>query len=159
MLRAGCTQCACMQSWPGPTQHACLGVAALTVLFAASPMQVEAQVLFRALRDFNIPKILAQVGPWGAADGACRQIKWSLLCIALYGAGDEQYSKAGGGRCEGKPPISSASSSSSPLGHLASHSAQDMVIFSGLLSDLFPGVDPPRKRDMDFEAVIRATTK
>lgn len=30
-----------------------------------------------------------------------------------------------------------------------------MVIFSGLLADLFPGVDPPRKRDLGFEATIR----
>jgi dynein heavy chain len=34
---------------------------------------------------------------------------------------------------------------------------QDMVIFMGLLNDLFPGVDPPRKRDMEFEEVIRST--
>ncbi len=32
-----------------------------------------------------------------------------------------------------------------------------MVIFMGLLNDLFPSVDPPRKRDMEFEAVIKAT--
>jgi len=51
--------------------------------------QVESDVLFRALRDFNIPKILSQ----------------------------------------------------------------DMVIFMGLLNDLFPGVDPPRKRDHEFEEV------
>ena len=50
---------------------------------------MESDVLFRALRDFNIPKILSQ----------------------------------------------------------------DMVIFTGLLQDLFPAVDPPRKRDMDFEKV------
>ncbi len=31
---------------------------------------------------------------------------------------------------------------------------QDMVIFMGLLNDLFPGVDPPRKRDHAFERVI-----
>ena len=48
---------------------------------------MESDVLFRALRDFNIPKILSQ----------------------------------------------------------------DMVIFTGLLQDLFPGVNPPRKRDIDFE--------
>ena len=35
---------------------------------------------------------------------------------------------------------------------------QDMVIFFGLLGDLFPGIDPPRKRDMALEdAVQRAT--
>lgn len=28
-----------------------------------------------------------------------------------------------------------------------------MVIFMGLLNDLFPGVDPPRKRDLAFEEV------
>ena len=50
---------------------------------------MESDVLFRALRDFNIPKILSQ----------------------------------------------------------------DMVIFTGLLQDLFPAVDPPRKRDIDFEKV------
>ena len=50
---------------------------------------MESDVLFRALRDFNIPKILSQ----------------------------------------------------------------DMVIFTGLLQDLFPAVDPPRKRDIEFEKV------
>lgn len=58
-------------------------------LLRAQEGQVESDVLFRALRDFNIPKILSQ----------------------------------------------------------------DMVIFTGLLQDLFPGVDPPRKRDMEFEKV------
>lgn len=28
------------------------------------------------------------------------------------------------------------------------------MIFMGLLNDLFPGVDPPRKRDVEFEKVI-----
>lgn len=63
-------------------------------LLRAEEGQVESDVLFRALRDFNIPKILAQ----------------------------------------------------------------DMVIFMGLLNDLFPGVDPPRKRDYEFEKVITDTT-
>ncbi len=58
-------------------------------LLRAQEGQVESDVLFRALRDFNIPKILSQ----------------------------------------------------------------DMVIFTGLLQDLFPAVDPPRKRDMDFQKV------
>lgn len=31
---------------------------------------------------------------------------------------------------------------------------QDIDVFSGLLSDLFPGVDIPRKRDMNFETII-----
>eukprot|EP00884_Botryococcus_braunii_P010094 jgi/Botrbrau1/19086/Bobra.0077s0003.2 len=62
-------------------------------LLRASEGQEESDVLFRALRDFNLPKILAQ----------------------------------------------------------------DLVIFNGLLRDLFPGVDPPRKRDFDFEQVIRET--
>ncbi len=30
----------------------------------------------------------------------------------------------------------------------------DLDIFAGLLGDLFPGVNIPRKRDMDFEKVI-----
>eukprot|EP00891_Asterochloris_glomerata_P001316 jgi/Astpho2/1316/Aster-06188 len=59
-------------------------------LLRAQEGQVESDVLFRALRDFNIPKILSQ----------------------------------------------------------------DMVIFTGLLQDLFPGVNPPRKRDIEFEKVI-----
>jgi dynein heavy chain, axonemal len=59
-------------------------------LLRAEAGQDEADVLFRALRDFNIPKILTQ----------------------------------------------------------------DMVIFMGLLIDLFPGTDPPRKRDIAFEKVI-----
>ena len=58
-------------------------------LLRAEAGQVEADVLFRALRDFNIPKILFQ----------------------------------------------------------------DMIIFTGLLNDLFPGVDPPRKQDEEFEKV------
>jgi dynein heavy chain, axonemal len=64
-------------------------------LLRAEAGQDEADVLFRALRDFNIPKILNQ----------------------------------------------------------------DMVIFMGLLNDLFPGTDPPRKRDMTFEKVIVEETK
>ncbi|DBA86689.1 TPA: Dynein alpha chain, flagellar outer arm [Trebouxia sp. C0004] len=63
-------------------------------LLRAQEGQVESDVLFRALRDFNIPKILSQ----------------------------------------------------------------DMVIFTGLLQDLFPAVDPPRKRDIEFEKVIVDTT-
>lgn len=59
-------------------------------LLRAEAGQDEADVLFRALRDFNIPKILNQ----------------------------------------------------------------DMIIFMGLLNDLFPGTDPPRKRDTAFEQVI-----
>jgi dynein heavy chain len=56
----------------------------------AEPELEEADILMRALRDFNIPKIVAD----------------------------------------------------------------DMPIFMGLLGDLFPGRDPPRKRDMDFEALL-----
>jgi len=37
--------------------------------------------------------------------------------------------------------------------------AEDLEIFFGLLSDLFPGIDPPRKRDMKFEGVIESVTK
>ena len=59
-------------------------------LLRAQAGQVEADVLFRALRDFNIPKILAQ----------------------------------------------------------------DLVIFTGLLQDLFPGTSPPRQRDLAFEQVL-----
>lgn len=64
-------------------------------LLRAQAGQVEQDVLYRALRDFNVPKILAQ----------------------------------------------------------------DMPIFMGLLQDLFPGVDPPRKRDADFERVIASVAK
>jgi dynein heavy chain len=35
--------------------------------------------------------------------------------------------------------------------------AADSEIFSGLLLDLFPGINPPRKRDMDFEGIIEKT--
>lgn len=63
-------------------------------LLRAQEGQVESDVLYRALRDFNIPKILSQ----------------------------------------------------------------DMIIFTGLLQDLFPAVDPPRKRDMDFEKVFSRTS-
>lgn len=36
--------------------------------------------------------------------------------------------------------------------------ADDLRIFMGLLGDLFPQVDPPRKRDMKFEDVIEQVT-
>jgi dynein heavy chain len=32
--------------------------------------------------------------------------------------------------------------------------AEDLEVFMGLLGDLFPGINPPRKRDMDFEHII-----
>jgi dynein heavy chain, axonemal len=32
--------------------------------------------------------------------------------------------------------------------------AEDLEVFMGLLGDLFPGIDPPRKRDMEFERII-----
>ena len=32
--------------------------------------------------------------------------------------------------------------------------AEDLDIFFGLLGDLFPGVDVPRKRDMNFEDFV-----
>lgn len=31
----------------------------------------------------------------------------------------------------------------------------DMPVFMGLIGDLFPALDVPRKRDLDFEAVVR----
>lgn len=37
--------------------------------------------------------------------------------------------------------------------------ADDMDIFMGLLSDLFPGIDVPRKRDMKFEGIITDAAK
>ena len=33
--------------------------------------------------------------------------------------------------------------------------AEDVTIFMGLISDLFPALDVPRKRDMDFEATVK----
>jgi len=36
--------------------------------------------------------------------------------------------------------------------------SDDLVIFYGLLGDLFPGVNIPRKRDMEFEALIEDVT-
>lgn len=35
---------------------------------------------------------------------------------------------------------------------------QDMVVFMGLLHNIFPGVDPPRQRDLAFEEVIKQTS-
>jgi len=35
--------------------------------------------------------------------------------------------------------------------------AEDLDIFSGLLGDLFPGIDVPRKRDYNFEDIITQT--
>lgn len=32
--------------------------------------------------------------------------------------------------------------------------AEDLDIFMKLLGDLFPGIDPPRKRDLDFEKSV-----
>lgn len=31
----------------------------------------------------------------------------------------------------------------------------DMSIFMGLIGDLFPSLDVPRKRDMDFEKLVK----
>ena len=31
----------------------------------------------------------------------------------------------------------------------------DVPVFMGLIGDLFPALDVPRKRDMDFEAVVK----
>jgi dynein heavy chain len=61
----------------------------------AEPTQSEQALLMRALRDFNIPKIVAD----------------------------------------------------------------DLDIFFGLLGDLFPGVDVPRKRDVRFEAIVNDAAK
>ena len=36
--------------------------------------------------------------------------------------------------------------------------ADDMTVFMGLLGDLFPGLDPPRKRDMEFEKLVEKCT-
>ena len=36
--------------------------------------------------------------------------------------------------------------------------ADDMTVFMGLLGDLFPGIDPPRKRDLNFEALVGKCT-
>jgi dynein heavy chain len=32
--------------------------------------------------------------------------------------------------------------------------AEDLEVFGGLLGDLFPGINPVRKRDMEFEGII-----
>ncbi len=32
---------------------------------------------------------------------------------------------------------------------------EDVTIFMGLIGDLFPALDVPRKRDMDFEASVK----
>jgi len=37
--------------------------------------------------------------------------------------------------------------------------ADDLGIFHGLLTDLFPGINPPRKVDEELEAVIVTVTK
>ena len=36
--------------------------------------------------------------------------------------------------------------------------ADDLPVFMGLIGDLFPALDVPRKRDMDFEKMIRQAT-
>lgn len=35
----------------------------------------------------------------------------------------------------------------------------DIPVFFGLLDDLFPGIDVPRKRDFNFESVIEQVAK
>ena len=37
--------------------------------------------------------------------------------------------------------------------------AQDLDIFMGLINDLFPNIDVPRKRNMEFEAIVETATK
>jgi dynein heavy chain len=37
--------------------------------------------------------------------------------------------------------------------------ADDLDIFFGLLGDLFPGIDPPRKRDMRIEGLVNDAAK
>jgi len=37
--------------------------------------------------------------------------------------------------------------------------ADDLDIFHGLLTDLFPGINPPRKVDLEFEATVEASAK
>ena len=32
---------------------------------------------------------------------------------------------------------------------------EDVTIFMGLIGDLFPALDVPRKREMDFEATVK----
>lgn len=34
----------------------------------------------------------------------------------------------------------------------------DLPVFMGLITDLFPGLDIPRKRDMDFEKQVKQAT-
>jgi hypothetical protein len=101
-------------------------------LLRAEEGQLESNVLFRALRDLNIAKILAQV---------------------IQGLREPQTAVAySGGYC--------ILAISCGFGTVAAHASiltlcmrfvcklaalQDMVIFMGLLNDLFPGIDPPRK--------------
>ena len=37
--------------------------------------------------------------------------------------------------------------------------ADDLDIFHGLLTDLFPGINPPRKVDLEFEATVEGVAK
>jgi dynein heavy chain len=37
--------------------------------------------------------------------------------------------------------------------------ADDLDIFHGLLTDLFPGINPPRKVDLEFEAIVEGVAK
>jgi len=36
--------------------------------------------------------------------------------------------------------------------------ANDLPIFYGLLGDLFPNINPPRKRELDFEKIMNEIT-
>ena len=37
--------------------------------------------------------------------------------------------------------------------------ADDLGIFHGLLTDLFPGINPPRKVDVEFEEIVMEVTR
>lgn len=90
--------CSLTSLWPLPKDHYDWGLRAIkSVLVVAGslkrgdPGRAEDQVLMRALRDFNIPKIVTD----------------------------------------------------------------DMPVFMGLIGDLFPALDVPRKRDLDFEKHVK----
>ena len=38
--------------------------------------------------------------------------------------------------------------------NLPKFTVNDIPLYIGITADLFPGIDPPRKRDMEFEEVI-----
>lgn len=94
-------------------------------LLRAEEGQLESNVLFRALRDLNIAKILSQVTPRLLDQGVDQLFGMSPRLLSPH-------------------PLRVLSHCRCPVAMVCCHRPQDMVVFMGLLNDLFPGISPPR---------------